>query len=84
VCLSPEPGPETDAAQAVRDLIAPDAAQVLGPAPLFRLQGRERAQLVVKAADREAAVAAVRHAVEQVSSDRAHKGVAFAVDVDPQ
>ena len=29
----------------------------LGPAPLFRLRGRERAQVVVKAADRTAATA---------------------------
>jgi hypothetical protein len=26
----------------------------------------------------------VRHAVETVAADRRHKGVAFAVDVDPQ
>ena len=39
-------------------------ADVLGPAPLFRLKGRERAQLVVKSGDRERAIAAVRRAVE--------------------
>ncbi len=61
-----------------------DDAQLLGPAPLFRLQGRERSQLVVKAADRAAAIRAVRHAVEQVAGDRRHKGVALSVDVDPQ
>jgi primosomal protein N' (replication factor Y) len=84
VCLSEEPGPEVEAATALRELIALDEAQILGPAPLFRLQGRERSQLVVKAADRAAAVRAVRHAVEQVAADRRHKGVALAVDVDPQ
>jgi primosomal protein N' (replication factor Y) len=84
VCLSEEPGPEVEAAAALRDLIALDDAQILGPAPLFRLQGRERSQLVVKAADRAAAVRAVRHAVETVAADRRHKGVALAVDVDPQ
>ena len=41
---------------------------MLGPAPLFRLKGRERAQLVVKASDRaRAAVRAVREAVEAVA-----------------
>jgi primosomal protein N' (replication factor Y) len=84
VCLSEEAGPEVEAAAALRALIALDDAQILGPAPLFRVQARERSQLVVKAGDRAAAVRAVRHAVEQVSSDRRHKGVAFAVDVDPQ
>jgi primosomal protein N' (replication factor Y) len=84
VCLSEEPGPEVEAATALRDLIALDDAQILGPAPLFRLQGRERSQLVVKAADRAAGVSAVRYAVEKVAADRRHKGVALAVDVDPQ
>jgi primosomal protein N' (replication factor Y) len=84
VCLSEDAGPEAEAAAALRDLITLDHAQILGPAPLFRLQGRERSQLVVKAADRPAAVAAVRNAVERVAADRGRKGVAFAIDVDPQ
>src|SRR3954466_10644685 len=84
VCLSEEPGPEVEAAVALRALIALEDAQILGPAPIFRLQGRERSQIVVKAADRAAAVVAVRRAVEAVAADRRHKGVALAVDVDPQ
>jgi primosomal protein N' (replication factor Y) len=84
VCLSEEPGPELEAATALRDLIGTDDVQTLGPAPLFRLQRRERSQLVVKSADRDAAVSAVRRAVEAVAADKRHKGVAFAVDVDPQ
>jgi primosomal protein N' (replication factor Y) (superfamily II helicase) len=84
VCLSEEAGPEAEAAAALRDLITLDDAQILGPAPLFRLQGRERSQLVVKATDRPAAVTAVREAVQQVAADRGRKGVAFAIDVDPQ
>jgi primosomal protein N' (replication factor Y) len=60
------------------------AATVLGPAPLFRLRGRERAQIVVKARDRAAAVRAVGVAVEAVAADRAHRATAFSVDVDPQ
>jgi primosomal protein N' len=57
---------------------------VLGPAPLFRRQGRHRAQLVVRSPEREPAIAAVREAVESVTGGRAHAGTAFAVDVDPQ
>jgi primosomal protein N' (replication factor Y) len=57
---------------------------VLGPAALFRLRGRERRVLVVKAAERRPAVAAVGAAVQQVSSNRDHAGVSFSVDVDPQ
>jgi len=56
---------------------------VLGPAPLFRLKGRERSQVVVKAADRKAAVSAVRRAVDGVAAERSSREVAFAVDVDP-
>ena len=33
---------------------------------------------------RRAAIEAVRAAVEAVSAERRHRGVAFAVDVDPQ
>jgi primosomal protein N' (replication factor Y) len=59
-------------------------SEVLGPAPLFRLRGRDRFQLVVKTQRREAAIAAVRTAVERAARDRAHRHVAFSVDVDPQ
>jgi primosomal protein N' (replication factor Y) len=84
VCLSPEAGPEARAAAALREMIDLPDAMVLGPAPLFRLQGRERSQLVVKAKDRAAAVRAVRTGVERLASAREHKGVALSVDVDPQ
>ena len=57
---------------------------VLGPAPLFRLKGRERSQLVVKGVDRAASVAAVRAAVEGVVAEHGRRGVSFSVDVDPQ
>jgi len=39
---------------------------------------------VIKSAERAPAIAAVRRAVEEVSSDRAHSEASFAVDVDPQ
>ena len=87
VCSSPLAGAELGAAAELRKAL-PTSMRVLGPAALFRLKGRERAQLVVKApADdpgRAAAVSAVRHALERVAADRAHRGVAFSVDVDPQ
>ena len=84
VCASEEGGRETAAAEAIRERVADAGLGVLGPAVLFRLQGRERAQLVVKSAERAPAVAAVRSAVEAVAADRAHKGVVLSVDVDPQ
>jgi primosomal protein N' (replication factor Y) len=90
ICSSHEQGPEAVAAAALRERVAAEAPEVrlLGPAPLFRLKGRDRAQLLVKApasgADRVAAVRAVRNAVEAVAGAREHRGVAFSVDVDPQ
>jgi primosomal protein N' (replication factor Y) len=84
VCSAEEAGPETAAAAAIRERIDCPGALVLGPADLFRRHGRERSQLVIKAADRAAAVAAVRGAVEGVAGARGHPGVHFAVDVDPQ
>jgi primosomal protein N' (replication factor Y) len=80
VCSSEVPGAALLAATAVRERL--DGA--LGPAPLFRLRGRERAQVVVKAADRGPAIVAVGAAVHAVAADRAHRAAAFSVDVDPQ
>jgi len=85
VCSAPEPAAVADAARALRVALGTiPVAQVLGPAPLFRLRGRERAQLVIKAGDRAAAVAAAGAAVAAVAGERVRRGVAFSVDVDPQ
>ena len=85
VCSAEDPHAVLDAATAVRAALGeiPGAA-VLGPAPLFRLRGRERAQLVVKGARRAVAVRAAGAAVDAVAGERARRGVAFSVDVDPQ
>jgi primosomal protein N' (replication factor Y) len=86
VCSAPEQGPDARAAAAVAERIDLPQASVLGPVPLFRLKGRERSQLLIKAParDRAAAVRAVREAVESVSADRAHRDASYSVDVDPQ
>ncbi|MDP9386031.1 MAG: primosomal protein N', partial [Actinomycetota bacterium] len=72
------------AAHAVADAVSYAPASVLGPAPLFRLRGRERRQVVVKTQQRRATIAAIRAAVDAAANDRAHRAVAFSVDVDPQ
>jgi primosomal protein N' (replication factor Y) len=59
-------------------------AAVLGPAPLFRLRGRARVQIVIKAHDRQAAIAAVGQAVDAVARPASKQGVSISVDVDPQ
>ncbi|CAN5573016.1 hypothetical protein BH20ACT17_BH20ACT17_20460 [soil metagenome] len=85
VCTAPERDAVSAAAQAVRAGLGEIAgAQVLGPAPLFKLRGRERAQLVIKAGERGAAVRAAGSAVAAAAADRSHRDVAYSVDVDPQ
>jgi primosomal protein N' (replication factor Y) len=84
VCSAVAAGEAHAATVALRAEIDPPGASVLGPAPLFALRGRARSQLVVKASDRAAAIASVGAAVDAVSGLRAHRAVAFSVDVDPQ
>jgi primosomal protein N' (replication factor Y) len=94
VCAAHRSEPALAAASAVRERLVASASgvdaslgdgpAVLGPAGLFRLRGRERQVLVVKASDRRPAVASVREAVQRVAAARRHAGVNFSVDVDPQ
>ncbi len=84
VCSAEEHGPETTAAEAIRLRLDAAGVPALGPAPLFRRQGRHRAQLVLRSRERAASIDAVRQAVEHVAADRAHARASFAVDVDPQ
>jgi primosomal protein N' (replication factor Y) len=62
----------------------PTDTELLGPAPMFRVRGRHRRRLLLKASDRERTVTAVREVVETLAADRALREVAIAVDVDPQ
>jgi len=66
------------------DALLPESATALGPARRFRLRGRERRQIVVKAGERARTVVAVREAVEAAASAAELRGVNLAVDVDPQ
>ena len=80
VCSSPQPGAAQEAASELQEALPCS----LGPAPLFRLRGRERSQIVIKAEDRRAAVAAVNAAVGRVAKGGGRKSVAISVDVEPQ
>ncbi len=76
-------GALSDSLQA-RGAAACEGPTVLGPAALFRLRDRERQVLVIKAGERRPAVQAAGEAVQRVAGARAHAGVSFSVDVDPQ
>ncbi|MGB9184170.1 MAG: primosomal protein N' [Solirubrobacteraceae bacterium] len=84
VCSAVEDGPAVTAAQAIAAALGPQAGDVLGPAPLFRLRGRARTQLVIKATERAAAIVAVGAAVDRLAPAAAREGVSVSVDVDPQ
>ncbi len=62
----------------------PGDSELLGPAPMFRVRNRHRRRILIKAADREGTVGAVRDTVERRAADRALRDVAIGVDVDPQ
>jgi primosomal protein N' (replication factor Y) len=75
------------AATRLRDALVaelPPGDRALGPAPRFRLRGRERRQVIVKARERGPAVATVRAVVEEAAATRGLRDLALAVDVDPQ
>ncbi len=80
VCASEQPGAAHAAATEVQSRLPTS----LGPAPLFRLRGKERSQVVVKAGDRRSAIEQVDAAVREISAFKTYKNVAFSVDVDPQ
>jgi len=84
VCSAVEEAEARSAATALRAQIAPPDAAVLGPAPLFRLRGRSRWQIVVKATNRGTAISAVGEAVDRIAPAAAKRGVNVSVDVDPQ
>ncbi len=83
-CAAPEAPRARAAAAAIRERLALADAELLGPAALFRLRGRERQVLVIKATDRRPAVRAIGAAVQLIAAARTHAGVSFSVDVDPQ
>lgn len=84
ICAAADTPTARAAATAIREQPRPLDADVLGPAALFRLRERERQVLVIKSAERSATVRAIGAAVQHVAGARAHSGVSFSVDVDPQ
>jgi len=84
VCAAEKASGALEITTALRERIVTPAATVLGPAPLFRLRGRERSQLVVKARDRSAAIQAVGSAVDALAALASRGAVTISVDVDPQ
>jgi primosomal protein N' (replication factor Y) len=77
--------PEAERAQQTAAAIQQGiTARTLGPAPLFMLRNRARAQLQIRTHERAATIKEVGVAVDAVVADKAHKDVSISVDVDPQ
>jgi primosomal protein N' (replication factor Y) len=82
VVAGPEPGPVERALKEVREGLG--GVDVLGPAPLLRLRGRHRAQLIAKT-DRPRAVASRAAALLAAAAPAMRRsGLTAVVDVDPQ
>jgi primosomal protein N' (replication factor Y) len=84
VCTAEQAGDAAAVARSVYERLIAQGAAVLGPAPLFRLRGRARSQLVIKARDRAAAIAATGAAVDDLAAMASKRKVSVSVDVDPQ
>jgi primosomal protein N' (replication factor Y) len=83
VCAAEEAGDANEIAGALHREIALAETTVLGPAPLFRLRGRARSQIVVKTARRGEAIAAVDAAVQRVARAASRARASVSVNVDP-
>ncbi|MFN2469837.1 MAG: primosomal protein N' [Gaiellaceae bacterium] len=80
----PAPAPVERALTEVRAGLAGAAADVLGPAPLFRLRGRHRAQLVAKTDSPRAVAALAARLLAAAAPAMRQADLAAVVDVDPQ
>jgi primosomal protein N' (replication factor Y) len=69
-------------AAAAQPVLAGD--DVLGPAPLVRLRGRDRAHLLVKTGDARRAAAVFRGLLRDLAGDLRRADATAVVDVDPQ
>jgi primosomal protein N' (replication factor Y) (superfamily II helicase) len=84
VCSAEEDGRALSLASELHQRLVSSPDSVLGPAPLFRLRGRARAQLLIKASDRQGAIERVGQSVEALAATAVRRRVSLSVDVDPQ
>lgn len=78
-------GPEAGGpAQLLGEVAAGVEGDILGPAPLLRLRGRHRAQLLAKTASPRTIAARIAHLLAAAAPAMRRAGVTAVVDVDPQ
>jgi primosomal protein N' (replication factor Y) len=81
--LAAESEPDVDAVAAtVVELLESSGMEPLGPAPLFRLRGRHRRQILVRSGDRDALVRSVDAAVAEAAATPAGRRSTIGTEVD--
>jgi len=80
----PEPEPPVRALTELRDALGDLGGELLGPAPVLRLRGRYRAQLVAKTEHPRRLAARSAQLLAAAAPAMRRAGLAVVVDVDPQ
>jgi primosomal protein N' (replication factor Y) len=84
VVSGPDPDDVRRALRELRGALETPAAGLLGPAPLLRLRGRHRAQLLAKTASPRAFASRAATVLAQAAPAMRRDGLSAVVDVDPQ
>ena len=84
VVSGPDPAGPMRALGELRDALRSPGTQLLGPAPLLRLRGRYRAQLLAKTASPRAFASRTAALLAAAAPAMRRDGLAAVVDVDPQ
>ena len=84
VVSGPDPSDVTRALRELRKAIETPEARLLGPAPLLRLRGRHRAQLLAKTASPRAFATRAAAVLASAAPAMRRDGLTAVVDVDPQ
>ena len=84
VVTGPELGAPLRALGELRDALGVTKVQLLGPAPLLRLRGRHRAQLLAKTSSPRAFASRAAALLADAAPRMRRDGLSVVVDVDPQ
>jgi primosomal protein N' (replication factor Y) len=84
VVSGPDPGDVRRALRELRTALDSPSARLLGPAPLLRLRGRHRAQLLAKTASPRAFASRAAAVLASAAPAMRRDGLSAVVDVDPQ
>jgi primosomal protein N' (replication factor Y) len=84
VVSGPDPGDVNRALRELRGALEGTASRMLGPAPLLRLRGRHRAQLLAKTDSPRAFAGRAAGVLASAAPAMRRDGLSAVVDVDPQ